>query len=119
MAWSASRLVSRMSMTSSPTSTRPSPRSDFAFVPSSCHVERRTRLASLVRSRNIPIAKITANVGILRSARNDNLTGDDILQTREWDASVYHRVSGPQVSWGRKVLAKLKLRGDELLMDAG
>jgi len=32
---------------------------------------------------------------------------------------VYHRISGPQVSWGRKVLARLRLRGDELVLDAG
>jgi trans-aconitate 2-methyltransferase len=38
---------------------------------------------------------------------------------REWDANSYHRVSGPQASWGKKVLARLKLRGDELLLDAG
>ena len=40
-------------------------------------------------------------------------------QTREWDATAYHRLSGPQVSWGKKVLSGLKLRGDEILMDAG
>jgi len=40
-------------------------------------------------------------------------------QTREWDAAAYHRLSTPQLSWGKKVLATLKLRGDELLMDAG
>ncbi len=40
-------------------------------------------------------------------------------QTREWDATAYHRLSEPQVSWGKKVLAGLKLRGNELLMDAG
>ena len=39
--------------------------------------------------------------------------------TREWDATAYHRLSGPQVSWGKKVLAGLELRGDEFLMDAG
>ena len=40
-------------------------------------------------------------------------------QTREWNSSEYHRLSGPQVSWGKKVLARLPLRGDELLLDAG
>jgi trans-aconitate 2-methyltransferase len=39
--------------------------------------------------------------------------------TREWNAADYHRISGPQVSWGKKVLARVHLRGDELLMDAG
>ncbi len=40
-------------------------------------------------------------------------------QTREWNSSEYHRLSGPQVSWGKKVLARLSLRGNELLLDAG
>ena len=38
---------------------------------------------------------------------------------REWNSAVYHRLSGPQVSWGKKVLARLKLRGGELVLDAG
>ncbi len=38
---------------------------------------------------------------------------------REWNSAVYHRLSGPQVSWGKKVLARLRLRGDELVLDAG
>jgi trans-aconitate 2-methyltransferase len=39
--------------------------------------------------------------------------------SREWNAEAYHRLSGPQVSWGKKVLSRLKLRGNELLLDAG
>lgn len=39
--------------------------------------------------------------------------------TREWNATEYHRISGPQVSWGGRVLARVNLRGDEWLMDAG
>jgi trans-aconitate 2-methyltransferase len=39
--------------------------------------------------------------------------------SREWDASAYHRISDPQASWGQKVLSRLKLRGDEVLLDAG
>ena len=39
--------------------------------------------------------------------------------SREWNASTYHRISGPQVSWGKKVLARLHLRGDESVLDAG
>jgi trans-aconitate 2-methyltransferase len=38
---------------------------------------------------------------------------------REWNAPEYHRLSGPMVSFGKKVLARLQLRGDELLLDAG
>lgn len=40
-------------------------------------------------------------------------------QRREWNATDYHRISVPQVSWGKKVLARVRLRGDEVLMDAG
>ncbi len=39
--------------------------------------------------------------------------------SREWNSAVYHRLSGPQVSWGKKVLSRLKLRGDETVLDAG
>ena len=39
--------------------------------------------------------------------------------SREWNSAVYHRLSGPQVSWGKKVLARLRLRGDEVVLDAG
>jgi trans-aconitate methyltransferase len=41
------------------------------------------------------------------------------MTTSDWDASTYHRVSGPQLGWGRKVLARLDLRGDETVIDAG
>jgi trans-aconitate methyltransferase len=37
----------------------------------------------------------------------------------EWNAASYHKVSAPQTSWGRKVLARLTLRGDERAVDAG
>jgi trans-aconitate 2-methyltransferase len=39
--------------------------------------------------------------------------------TREWNSSEYHRLSQPQVSWGKKVLSRLRLRGDEAVLDAG
>lgn len=39
--------------------------------------------------------------------------------TREWDANAYHRISGPQYSWGKKVLDRVSLRGNETVMDAG
>jgi trans-aconitate 2-methyltransferase len=39
--------------------------------------------------------------------------------TREWNSSAYHRLSDPQVSWGKKVLSRLQLGGDELVLDAG
>ena len=37
----------------------------------------------------------------------------------EWDAQTYHRVAAPQEEWGREVLARLDLAGDETVLDAG
>jgi trans-aconitate 2-methyltransferase len=37
----------------------------------------------------------------------------------EWNAESYHKVSGPQTSWGHKVLARLSVNGDERAIDAG
>jgi trans-aconitate methyltransferase len=37
----------------------------------------------------------------------------------EWNAAVYHKVSGPQTSWGQKVLNRLRVNGDERAIDAG
>jgi trans-aconitate 2-methyltransferase len=37
----------------------------------------------------------------------------------EWNAAAYHKVSGPQTSWGQKVLDRLVVRGDERAIDAG
>ena len=38
---------------------------------------------------------------------------------REWNSEVYQRVSAPQFGWGRKVLDRVQLRGDETVIDAG
>ena len=37
----------------------------------------------------------------------------------DWDADTYQRISEPQVAWGRTVLARLTLRGNETVIDAG
>jgi trans-aconitate 2-methyltransferase len=37
----------------------------------------------------------------------------------EWDAATYDRVADPQEEWAREVLARLELRGDERVLDAG
>ena len=37
----------------------------------------------------------------------------------EWNAASYHKVSGPQTAWGQRVLARLEVRGDERVIDAG
>jgi trans-aconitate 2-methyltransferase len=39
--------------------------------------------------------------------------------SREWNSAIYHRLSEPQVSWGKKVLSRLQLQGDEVVLDAG
>ncbi len=39
--------------------------------------------------------------------------------SREWNSEAYHRLSRPQFEWGRKVLDRLPLRGDETVADAG
>lgn len=37
----------------------------------------------------------------------------------DWDAATYDRVSDPQEEWGREVLARLELAGEETVLDAG
>jgi trans-aconitate 2-methyltransferase len=39
--------------------------------------------------------------------------------TREWDAPIYDRVSGPMQRWGANVLERLHLEGNEMVLDAG
>jgi trans-aconitate 2-methyltransferase len=39
--------------------------------------------------------------------------------TKEWNAGSYHKVATPQTEWGRRVLSRLALRGDEQVVDAG
>lgn len=38
---------------------------------------------------------------------------------REWDADTYDQVSDPQFEWGMEVLERLRLNGDEAVLDAG
>lgn len=40
-------------------------------------------------------------------------------RSREWDAATYDRVSTPQLEWSRAVIARLRLAGDESVLDAG
>jgi trans-aconitate 2-methyltransferase len=44
---------------------------------------------------------------------------EEASKSREWDSSAYDRISGPQFSWGKKVLGRVGLRGDERVLDAG
>jgi trans-aconitate 2-methyltransferase len=47
------------------------------------------------------------------------ITYDRMPETRNWDGRSYDRISGPMEALGREVLARLELRGDELVLDAG
>src|SRR4029077_11525208 len=38
---------------------------------------------------------------------------------RQWDGRSYDRVSGPMEALGREVLGRMRLRGDEVVLDAG
>jgi trans-aconitate methyltransferase len=46
-------------------------------------------------------------------------TAKPVAGSREWNSEVYQRVSRPQFSWGKKVLDRVHLRGDEIVLDAG
>ena len=37
----------------------------------------------------------------------------------EWDAGTYQRVSEPQFAWGRRVVERIPIEGDERVLDAG
>ncbi|HEX5475144.1 MAG TPA: class I SAM-dependent methyltransferase [Vicinamibacterales bacterium] len=39
--------------------------------------------------------------------------------TSDWNAALYHRLSGPQQAWGARVLARLPLSGGERVLDLG
>ena len=47
------------------------------------------------------------------------MTVENAGGSREWNSEVYHRVSSPQVGWGQNVLSRLRLGGDETVIDAG
>ncbi|MGH9161055.1 MAG: class I SAM-dependent methyltransferase, partial [Vicinamibacteraceae bacterium] len=42
-----------------------------------------------------------------------------MTKPRDWDGTEYERLSAPMESWGREVLGRLVLRGDETVLDAG
>ncbi|HMK30406.1 MAG TPA: methyltransferase domain-containing protein [Terriglobales bacterium] len=41
------------------------------------------------------------------------------MNSAEWNAELYRRISNPQFEWGKRVVDRLELRGDEHVMDAG
>jgi trans-aconitate 2-methyltransferase len=38
---------------------------------------------------------------------------------RDWDGATYDRISAPQHGWGKEVLQRLSLKGEETVLDAG
>jgi trans-aconitate 2-methyltransferase len=45
--------------------------------------------------------------------------GGGISASKEWDAHTYDRIADPMARWGAAVLERLRLEGDELVLDAG
>lgn len=41
------------------------------------------------------------------------------MSTRDWDAATYDRISAPQQQWAAEQLDRLRLTGDEVVLDAG
>ena len=41
------------------------------------------------------------------------------MPNQQWDGASYDRISSIQLGWGTEVLARLSLRGDETVLDAG
>lgn len=41
------------------------------------------------------------------------------MTKRAWDGKTYDRIGTPQLEWGKVVLDRLELRGDETIVDAG
>ena len=41
------------------------------------------------------------------------------MSPRDWDAATYDRLAAPMTRWGREVVDRLELRGDERVLDAG
>jgi trans-aconitate 2-methyltransferase len=41
------------------------------------------------------------------------------MSSRDWDAATYDRVAEPQLEWARDQLGRLRLAGDEVVLDAG
>jgi trans-aconitate 2-methyltransferase len=49
----------------------------------------------------------------------DVAAGRDAGAPPDWDALSYDRISDMQLAWGREVLDRLELSGDEVVLDAG
>ncbi len=54
-----------------------------------------------------------------RRDRRAHDPGGGLMATREWDASTYDSLPLPHVAWGQRVLDRMRLTGDERVLDAG
>ena len=43
----------------------------------------------------------------------------EATDTAPWDGALYQKIGTPQTAWGERVLSRLELRGDEIVLDAG
>jgi trans-aconitate 2-methyltransferase len=57
--------------------------------------------------------------GTFEFTLGEQKAGISVSRSREWNSEVYQRVSRPQFSWGKKVLDRVHLQGDETVLDAG
>ncbi|HKW27093.1 MAG TPA: methyltransferase domain-containing protein [Terriglobales bacterium] len=57
--------------------------------------------------------------GTFEFTPGEQKAGISVSRSREWNSEVYQRVSRPQFSWGKKVLDRVHMQGDETVLDAG
>src|SRR5436190_19074843 len=86
---------------------RARPRGEAPSAPRS----RRHRLAPPARGRDRCVR------GGGRSLARSGYDGP--LMSLDCDATTYDRLADPQEEWGRELLARLDLQGDERVLDAG
>jgi trans-aconitate 2-methyltransferase len=91
--------------------------SGHAFKPSARPFNRAYGTGSAAIAH--PPLKWRAIFGAAKRLRADDRRPKTDDMTKEWNAALYHQISGPQVSWGKKVLSRVELRGNERLLDAG
>jgi trans-aconitate 2-methyltransferase len=77
-----------------------------------------------VRAQKLPTTDArerTPGVNAHERSERAGTAGAGILDrvSRDWDARTYDAIAAPQERWGRSVLGRLRLAGDERVLDAG
>lgn len=62
---------------------------------------------------------MSRNVSGQGRAAGGQVSSGSPARSREWNSEAYRRLSQPQFDWGKKVLDRVRLRGDETVLDAG